>query len=324
LQIGGAGADNPGVRKAEWPLILLALSLATAGCGKAVGSGALPRIILLHGTPAPTPPIPHNPTPAASPSIERYPLRDLSAATSAYLADRSGAVGVAVAVPSQRAIYTTNGDTQFPLASVVKVAIMVTALDQATKSGRDLDSSELDLLDRMITVSDNDATTALWTRVGGGAAIQACLESHGLSDFHFDAGNEWGASTASPRAVALLLNTLAAGQILDATSTTLALNLMSRVIPDQSWGITAGLPRFGEEGADVGIKDGWYPSDDGWWVNSVGVVRQLAGEPAYTIAVLTNGQPSLDYGIETIEWVAALVQASIQDLWPAARVADAW
>ncbi len=59
----------------------------------------------------------------------------------------------------------------------------------------------------------------------------------------------------------------------------------------------------------VGVKNGWYPGEEGWRVNSVGVVRPRGGTP-YAIAVMTDGRVSWREGIETIEGIAEKVNAA--------------
>jgi hypothetical protein len=90
-----------------------------------------------------------------------------------------------------------------------------------------------------------------------------------------------------------------------------ALELLTNVIVGQTWGVPAGAAQSGDE--IVGVKDGWYPDDDGWRVNSVGFISPLSpGAPPYAIAVMTNYQSSMEYGIETIEGLAAPVYAALR------------
>jgi hypothetical protein len=124
--------------------------------------------------------------------------------------------------------------------------------------------------------------------------------------------DRWGASRASPRGVALLLDKLVAGEVLDEPSRTLALSLMNRVDPSQRWGVAAGVIANGSAGAAVGVKNGWYPDDDGWWVNSAGFVISSDGKPSYTIAILSDEQPGLEYAIRTIGEIARLIDAALR------------
>lgn len=249
--------------------------------------------------------------PATTDGLVEHPLDELSQEATAYMATRDGPIGVAVVVPSRGAIYTANGDQLFHMASVAKVAIMVTVMDKAVQEGRGLTEREIALLEPMITVSDNNAATALWYEVGGAEGVGAYLRSIDLTTIEPNALNCWGASYAPAKEVALLLAKLANDEILDEPSRALALELMSRVDPSQSWGAIAGVPDLRPDGTLIGIKDGWYPADCGWWVNSAGVILPGNDKPAYTIAVLTAEQSSLGYAIETIEGIAELLHGEL-------------
>jgi beta-lactamase class A len=216
-----------------------------------------------------------------------------------------------VIVPSQGIIYSDNGDELTPMASVSKVAIMVTVMDQAIQQQRSVTEWEISRLRPMITVSDNDAATELWEHVGGGAAVEKTLRSMGLTATVPNPMEAWGASRSTPKEVALLLAKIALGEVLDASNRALALSLMGQVDPNQTWGITAGVPTNQPLHADVAIKDGWNPTQGGWWVNSAGLVMPLSAQPMYALAVLTRQQPTMEYGVATIEGVAARVHDAL-------------
>ena len=73
---------------------------------------------------------------------------------------------------------------------------------------------------------------------------------------------------------------------------------MARVICRQRWGTPAGAP--GD--VTVHVKNGWLPDDTGWHVNSIGAFTGKGKN--YLIAVLTDDNPSEQYGINTIQDVA--------------------
>ena len=85
------------------------------------------------------------------------------------------------------------------------------------------------------------------------------------------------------------MSRLVFGEIVNAVHRSVALTMLTNVIDGQRWGIPAGAADSGEE--IVGVKDGWYPDDDGWRVNSIGFVSPLSpGAQPYAIAVMTNYQ----------------------------------
>jgi hypothetical protein len=65
------------------------------------------------------------------------------------------------------------------------------------------------------------------------------------------------------------------------------------------------------EGTIIGLKDGWYPAGYAWWVNSAGILIPGDNHAGYTIAILTRGQPTWEYGIETIEGIAGPVHTAL-------------
>ena len=77
-----------------------------------------------------------------------------------------------------------------------------------------------------------------------------------------------------------------------------ARNLLSHIVPSQSWGIPAVARRHGWQ---VYFKGGWLPKE--------GVFSQVARleRPGltFTVAVMTAGGPSMGYGEQTIEGVTA-------------------
>ena len=66
----------------------------------------------------------------------------------------------------------------------------------------------------------------------------------------------------------------------------------------------------------VHVKNGWLPDGTGWHVNSIGAFTGR-GEN-YLIAVLTDDDPSEQYGIDTIEDVARVVHRELSAARPAA------
>jgi beta-lactamase class A len=244
-------------------------------------------------------------------ALTEQPLDSLTIGLDGYLSTREGRIGVAIVVPGRGAIYVDNGDAPFALASVAKAPIMMTLVDQANREGRALTEDEQALLSDMITESDNDAASVLWDEVGAGEGVASFLASLGIGDFGVDPAEDWGESTASARTMASLLAMLLQPGTLDETQYPLMLDLLSHVDPEQQWGITAGLADESGAGLFVGLKNGWYPEDDGWRVNSAGVIIPAGGSGGYALAILTDGQPDMEYGVETIEHIAALVNAAL-------------
>ena len=257
--------------------------------------------------PSPTPSRPP-PSPAATGPVER-PLGQVSDAAQSFARSRPPIWGVAVFVPSRGIVYAENADVQVPTASVVKVLVLLVVLEQARQEGRPATEDELVLLWPMVTESDNDATSQLWERIGRGQAVSSYLASIGVSGFRPDPRTSWGVSFVSARAMATILGKLLAGEILDAPSRALAIRMLDAVVPQQRWGVTAGTSP--EAGDRVGLKNGWYPGNEGWRVNSAGVVRPRTGD-GYAIAIVTGARASWREGIDTIEGIAAPMNEALR------------
>ena len=91
--------------------------------------------------------------------------------------NRRGSAAVAMRYPGCATIYAfdTGSHDPYITASVVKLSVMATVMVQAHREGRGLTATEKSLIEPMITESDNDATTELWTRVGEAPAVQKVL-----------------------------------------------------------------------------------------------------------------------------------------------------
>jgi hypothetical protein len=79
---------------------------------------------------------------------------------------------------------------------------------------------------------------------------------------------------------------------------------MENVTPAQRWGVGGGVPAQ----ATVALKNGWLPlegTDSDWQINSVGWISGSGRN--YLMAVLTTGNPTEQYGIDTIGLLAAMV-----------------
>ena len=74
-----------------------------------------------------------------------------------------------------------------------------------------------------------------------------------------------------------------------------ALNLLTKIVKSQRWGIPPARPR----GWEIHFKGGWSPEAGGpdWRVNQVALLRN---EGRFSLAVLTKGDPSFDSGKATI------------------------
>ena len=237
----------------------------------------------------------------------------LSGAAASYAAGRSGRVLAAVYdVRTGQSWDLGDGPPQAE-ASVVKLDILETLLAQ--QAGTALSAGDQSLSQSMIEDSDNDAATSLWDEAGGAAGISAYNDSAGLNGTVPSAcvtcagfaWPGWGLTTTLPQDQLSLLKQLVAPgsrSLLSAPQRAYALSLMENVSPDQRWGISGGVPA----GVTVALKNGWLPLDAAntdWQINSVGWVSGDGRD--YLIAVLTTGNPTEQYGIDTVSALSSRV-----------------
>ena len=233
------------------------------------------------------------------------PLRDLSLQAEFAARARDGTVSVAVLDLDAAVLYVRGADVRHELASVIKVMILLAALDAAARAGEPLAPQQQRWLREMITQSDNASASATLAGLGGVEALQRYLNALDLGPprivVHED---EWGETEVSVVDVAAFFTELALGERVPALDRALAFGLLADVLPEQRWGLRAGLQDAAPDWRVV-LKNGWVPDDDGpWYVHSAGIVTEATGVPRYVAVVMTADQPNLAYGVVTTEAVA--------------------
>lgn len=173
--------------------------------------------------------------------------------------------------------------------------ILAAELERLDREGSPLDPATRAILERMITLSDNDAATQIFDRVGA-EGVAAVGHRAGMQDL---ATSEiWGATRISAADMALMFSDL--DRIIPARFERFGEGLLGSVTPEQSWGIPA-VAR--ELGWNVRFKGGWRPDPSGQVVNQAAELDRNGTTIA--ISVLTDRGPSMPYGIETVEGVAS-------------------
>jgi beta-lactamase class A len=227
------------------------------------------------------------------------------------LRGRVSAVAVGIDDPGQGLQCWLNSSAHFDSASVVKVTILSALLRKAQEQHRSLTRTEAALATEMITESDNDAASDLWVDVGRDD-LQHFLNLAHMTQTYLGLGPYWGLTQITASNEVLLLRLLLnQDAVLDTRSRDYVLDLMARVIPSQRWGVPVGAPTS----LIAHVKNGWLPLlTHGWRINSIGCFTGRGG--GYSIVVLTQDNPTMTYGIDTVEAIAKVVN---HDLNPAAR-----
>jgi beta-lactamase class A len=123
---------------------------------------------------------------ASSPS-----LTSLEQRLSSLVANNSADVGVAALDLNTGETVSIKGNTPFPMASTVKVAVAALYLAQVDHGRRSLDDtingqSARSLMARMLIHSDNRATDILLKDLGGPGAVHVWLRDNGVSGLRVD------------------------------------------------------------------------------------------------------------------------------------------
>jgi beta-lactamase class A len=218
---------------------------------------------------------------------------------------RVSAVAVAVDDPGIGLVCRLNGGWHFDSASVVKVTILGALLRRAHDRHRYLTRTEAALAWAMITRSDNAAASALWAEVGR-RSLQHFLKLAGMRHTILDPGGAWGLTEITAADEALLLRLLLTqNRVLSTSARDYALSLMAHVIPAQRWGAPVGASAR----LTAHVKNGWLPlATHGWRVHSIG---GFTGRGGYSIVVLTQDNPTMAYGIDTIEAIAEVINRDL-------------
>ncbi|MGW6399910.1 serine hydrolase [Streptomyces sp. NPDC055134] len=235
--------------------------------------------------------------------------KDITAA----LATRKGTVAVGLYDRTTTTTCSLRATSSYDSASVVKVTVLATLLWDAKKTNRYLTTREANLATAMITKSDNAATTSLWKQLGT-TKVKGFLKAAGMTRTVPGSGGYWGLTQINVQDEQKLLSLVTAkNSVLSDNSRAYILKLMGKVVSSQRWGTPAGAP----SSVAVHVKNGWLErSTHGWRVHSIGAFQ--GGGHDYTISVLTHGNSTMSYGVNTIQAVAKAIHKDLTPTAPAA------
>jgi hypothetical protein len=145
----------------------------------------------------------------------------------------------------------------------------------------------------MINVSDNTAATRTWSILGDGR-LYALAHAAGMTDFSIV--GIWANAQISAADQARFFFEM--DKLIPHEFVGYARHLLSSIAGYESWGIPAvARPR----GYTVFFKGGWRGTGLGQLVHQIG---RLEGHGrTFSMAVMTDGDPSMGYGIDTIQGI---------------------
>ena len=285
-----------------------------------LGSASVPFLVPSASAAAATAAVPPGACRSSShPALAARLARDIRAAGRG----RVSIVSVRVDDAGRRLGCWFHGARHFDSASVVKVTILGALLRKALDRHRYLTSTEAAEAYAMITVSDNNAASALWAELGH-RYLQHFLNLAKMKETVLGPGGYWGLTQITAHDEVLLLRLLLRkNRVLDTASRRYALSLMAQVIPSERWGVPAGAPTR----LTVHVKNGWLPrATHGWRIHSIGCFTGRGG--GYSIVVLTENNPTMAYGVRTIEAIARVINrdlnAGATSVIAPSRAAPSW
>jgi hypothetical protein len=212
-----------------------------------------------------------------------------------YLNSRGGHMALAV-VDSEGRLSGIRDHDRFITGSVVKAMLLVAYLRRLDAQGKHrVDSYSNSFLYPMIHVSDNNAATQCWSIVGNGG-LYALAHAAGMTEFSVT--TDWGSARLSAADQAKFFFDM--DDLIPHEFVGYARFLLSTIADYESWGIPAvARPR----GYAVFFKGGWRPSPDIYLVHQI--ARVEGHHRTFSLAVMTDGDPDMRYGIDTIQGVTA-------------------
>jgi beta-lactamase class A len=235
-----------------------------------------------------------SPALAAKPGKPRgFPWEKRVREASQFLASRAGSASFAV-VDERGRVHGHRRSVQYSSASLVKAMLLVAYLDRRQVRRRNLRPSERRLLGPMIRVSDNDAASAIYEHVGMGGLNRLARRARMRN---FVAYPVWGGCQVTARDQARFFSRIRS--LLPRRHRAYGLGLLHRIVSYERWGIPQGAPK----GWRLFFKGGWFKDDDGWRVHQAALLRK--GDRKISIAVLSRGSATLEYGAATIAGVTA-------------------
>jgi D-alanyl-D-alanine dipeptidase len=226
----------------------------------------------------------------------RFPARRRIRAVQRYLRSR-GALNSWSLIDSWGRVHGFASHRVYVSASLVKAMLLTSYLRGI--GNRMPDAAERVVLGPMITVSSNDAADTVYNHVGD-AALYRLAKTVGMRSFSI--AGYWANAHFSAEDQARLFNRI--DRLIPKRSRGYALGLLSSIVSDQRWGFAsfahaAGFRTF--------FKGGWRGTGLGQLVHEAALFER--GRTRISMAVLTDGNPSHEYGTETLRAVAQRVFA---------------
>ena len=190
-----------------------------------------------------------------------------------------------------------EGHRRFVSASVVKAMLLAAELRRLRSEGLEMDPLTAEVLEAMITISDNAAADEIYYRVGD-AGLYEVAKKAGMKDF--DVYGYWANAQISAVDMARFMRRL--GRNIAGPDAAWARRQLASIAPEQRWGIPESIgPAW-----KIHFKGGWRATGLGEMVHQVALLRHPNGTVS-SVAVLSDGQPSEGDAIDDIRKIASIL-----------------
>jgi hypothetical protein len=204
---------------------------------------------------------------------------------------REGTVAFAVLDRRSNHVRGLERTTRFRSASVVKAMMLVSVLRRA--GSRRLSEAERRRLRPMVTRSDNTSASAIHARIGA-HGLRRVARAAGMNNF--SPASPWGVSQIT--AADQVRFFLRIDELVPRRHRRYARKLLSSIVKGQRWGIA---PVARRRHLKAFFKGGWVTGI----THQVALLERRGDRGRIAVAVLTRNSPSMAYGEQTIEGVAA-------------------
>jgi D-alanyl-D-alanine dipeptidase len=203
-----------------------------------------------------------------------------------------GRTGASFALIDTRGrMYGWGPRRRYVTASVVKAMLLVAYL---RRLGGPPGQADREVLGAMIRWSDNDAADTIYGRVGDAGILDLARRAR-MRDL--TVAGHWGGVYFSAADQARFFRRF--GRLVPRSAREYARGLLSSIVPSQRWGFSRIAARRGWK---TFFKGGWRRTDIGQLVHEAAQFERDGRR--FSLAVLTDGNPSHDYGTATLRGVA--------------------
>ena len=220
---------------------------------------------------------------------QRFPPRVNVRAARNWIRGRTGASFALI--DTRGRAYGWAPRRRYVTASVVKAMLLVAYL---RKLGGPPGEADRAVLGPMIRWSDNDAADAIYGRVGD-AGILGVARRARMRDL--TVAGHWGGVYFSAADQARFFRRFV--RLVPRSARRYARGLLSSIVPSQRWGFSRIAARAGWK---TFFKGGWRGTDLGQLVHEAALFERDGRR--FSLAVLSDGNPSHEYGTATLRGVA--------------------